>query len=391
MVNTVKRPVWAEINLDHLAHNMEEVVKNISGGTIPCAVIKANGYGHGALEISGVLREAGARRFAVATLTEAIELRRGGIEIPVHVMGYTPEEFGDAVLDHEIIQTIDSLKQGRAFNEFAKRRNQVMKVHLKIDTGMSRLGFQVNEETVDEILELFKLPNLEIEGIFTHFAMADDKDKAYTYSQWNQFQKMINWLERDHSHEIPVKHVSNSAAIIDLPEMNLDMVRPGIMLYGLYPSEDVNRNNIKLKKVMEVHGRLAHVKELEPGRGVSYGHAYHTSKDTIVGTIPAGYADGFTRMLTGKAQIVYQGNPYPVIGRICMDQFMADLTGTNPVQGDKVVIMSSDDSHPNTADDFARQLGTINYEIVCMVGRRVPRVYRKNGRILHVIDHLLTR
>ncbi|MBS4041626.1 MAG: alanine racemase [Flavobacteriales bacterium] len=383
------RPVWAEINLDHLKHNIKEVRRVVKKDTMVAAVIKADGYGHGASIIAKTLLENGADRIAVATLTEAIELRRCGYhEVPLMVLGYTPEEQADTVLRNNIIQTIYSIEQARSFSEAALKCQQVMKVHLKLDTGMSRIGFAVNDKTIDEIKAIVKLPGLIVEGIFTHFAVADELDKTFTYQQFERFMYIVTEVEKD-GYKIPIKHVSNSAAIIDLPDMNLDMVRAGIMLYGLYPSPDVSHEAVKLKQVMELKARVSHVKQLPADCGVSYGLLYKTPEEKQIITLPIGYADGFTRMLTNKAEVIIKGKKVPIVGRICMDQCMADATGVEVHRGDEATLFSNNPESGITVDDIAGKLNTINYEIVCMVGRRVPRVYMENNTLLHIRDYLL--
>ncbi len=383
------RPVWAEINLDYLKHNIQEVRRVVKKGTQVAAVIKADGYGHGASVIAKTLLENGADRIAVATLTEAVELRNKGYrEIPLMVLGYTPEEQAQQVLEKNIIQTIYSIQQAEAFSRIAEAGKGRIKVHLKLDTGMSRLGFAVNAGTIDEIKRIIELPGLIVEGIFTHFAMADETNKAFTYKQFEEFMYVVNEVEKA-GYKIPIKHVSNSAAIIDLPEMNLDMVRAGIMLYGLYPSEEVSHEAVQLKQVMALKARVSHVKQLPAGSGISYGLRYRTQGESQIITLPVGYADGFTRMLTDKAEVMVKGQRIPIVGRICMDQCMADATGLEVKRGDEVTLFSSSPDSEITVDDIAKKLNTINYEIVCMVGRRVPRVYLENNTLLHVRDSLL--
>lgn len=382
------RPVWAEIHLDKLKHNIQEVRRVVKKDTLVCAVIKADGYGHGATVIAKTLLENGADRLAVATLSEAIELRKAGYEVPILILGYTPETQGEDLLKYNIIQTLYTLEQAKSFSELAMKHGKELTIHLKIDTGMSRIGFQANEITIEEIKEIFHLPNLKVEGIFTHFAVADERDKTFTYKQFQQFMFLVNALEKD-GYTIPIKHVSNSAAIIDLPEMNLDMVRAGIMLYGLYPSDDVKKENVDLKQVMELKARVSHVKTLPKDRGVSYGLKYKTDQERRIITLPIGYADGFTRMLTNKAEVIAKGHKIPIVGRICMDQCMADATAIDINRGDEVTLFSSDPTSGNTIDDIAAKLGTINYEIVCMIGKRVPRVYMENNNLVQIKDNLL--
>ncbi len=383
------RPVWAEINLDKIKHNVKEIKNIVKKDTIICAVVKADAYGHGVVEISEVLLKNGVDRLAVSTLEEAIQLRNNGYTATsIMVLGYTPEEHGEAIIDNNIIQTVYTYNQALYFSNLAKEKHKEVTIHLKLDTGMSRLGFQSNTRSLNDIKEILELPNLNIEGIFTHLAIADEKNKDYTYRQFNIFMDFVERLEKE-GYSIPIKHISNSAAIIDLPEMNLDMVRPGIILYGLYPSGDVNKERIKLKQAMELKARVSHVKILPKGHSISYGSKYTTSGSEKIITIPIGYADGYTRMLSGKAEVIVSGKKIPVVGDICMDQCMANATGLDIKTGDEVVLYSSNGKSGVTIDDIAKKIGTINYEIICMLGKRVPRVYLENNNLLHIKDNLL--
>ena len=382
------RPVWAEINLDHLIHNIKEVRRIVRPETKICVVIKADAYGHGAREIAEVLLDHGADRLAVATLSEAIQLRRVYPDVQIMVLGYTPESCAEDVIIHNIIQTVYSLEQAKQFSKIAQELNNHVVFHIKIDTGMSRLGFQATDETIMKIVEISKLPNTTIEGIFTHFAVADELDKNFTKKQYEKFINLCNKLE-DQNIKIPIKHVSNSAAIIDLPEMNLDMVRAGIMLYGLYPSHEVHKSAVNLKQVLSLKAKISHVKDVSEKIGVSYGLKFVTEKPSQLATLPLGYADGFTRMLTGKAEVLVKGSKVPVVGRICMDQCMIDTSGLNVRRGDEVILLGTDGYNSISIDDVAQKLETINYEIICMIGKRVPRVYIKDNEILRIKDHLL--
>ncbi len=382
------RPVWVEINLDNLAHNIREVRRSVKKDTLVTAVIKADGYGHGAVEIANTLLQNGADRLAVATLSEALELRRVYKDESILVLGYTPETSAEDVILHDIIQTIYSLEQAEAFSKIADELNRELKIHIKIDTGMSRLGLQPDIATVEIIKKIVQMPKIILEGLFTHFAVADELDKTFTYEQYEKFMDLCRILESQ-GVSIPIKHVSNSAAIIDLPDMNLDMVRAGIMLYGLYPSDEVNKEEIKLKQVMSLKVKISHLKELEAGRGISYGLKYVTSKNQKIATLPIGYADGFTRMLTGKAEVVVKGHRVPVVGRICMDQCMIDVSDIKDIKrGDEVILFGGQGEDFIAIDEVASKLGTINYEIVCMMGKRIPRVYVKNSEIIKIRDYV---
>ncbi|HSH34795.1 alanine racemase [Schnuerera sp.] len=383
------RPVWAEIDLDNLAHNMREVKRNTREGVLITAVVKANAYGHGSIQSAKTFLENGADRLAVATLSEAIELRNANIDVPILILGYTPKKQYSLVVKHNIIQTIYDYENAKAFSKVARDLNKTGIIHLKIDSGMGRLGFLPKDEAVEEIIKIFNLPNIKVEGIFTHFATADENDKTYTNLQYKRFMKIIENLE-EKGISIPIKHVSNSAAIIDLPEYNLNMVRAGIMIYGFYPSHEVNKDRMDLKPAMTLKAKISNIKQVPKGTGISYGQIFITEGESKIATIPIGYADGFTRMLTSKAEVFLKGQRVPIVGKICMDQCMLDITGLEDVNvEDEVVLFGyGEEGYPHV-DEVAEKLGTINYEIVCMIGRRVPRVYIENGRIIDIEDYLL--
>ncbi|WP_122893168.1 alanine racemase [Arcobacter peruensis] len=383
----LSRPVWAEINLDNLAHNMKETRRVVNKNTLITAVIKADGYGHGAVCIGQTLLDNGANRFAVATLSEAIQLRASFPNTEIMVLGYTPNDLTEDILANNIIQTIYTLEQAEYFSKLALLSNKKITVHIKLDTGMNRLGMQESQETIDSILQMSKFEGLFIEGLFTHFAMADEIDKEYTNNQVKKYKKIVNALE-ENGLNIPIKHVSNSAAIIDMPELNMDMVRAGIMLYGLYPSKNVNQNNVNLKEVMCLKAKISQVKEIPKGTGVSYGLKYKCTKNSKVATLPIGYADGFTRMLSGKASAMLQNKKVPIIGNICMDQCIIDISGLDAKIDDEVVLFGGNDKNGISITSVSELLNTINYEIVCMVDKRVPRVYIKDEKAIYYKDYL---
>ena len=383
------RPVWAEINLDNLAHNIKEVRKNTREDAKVTAVVKANGYGHGSTDIAKTFLENGADRLAVAILTEAIELRKAGIKAPILVLGYTPNTQFDKVLQYDLIQTVYSYEDAKILSKTAIDMDKEAVIHIKIDTGMSRIGFLPNEDAVEKILEINKLENINIEGMYTHFAKADETDKGHAKGQFEKYIKVSDSL-KEKGLDIKIKHVSNSAAIIDLEDYNLDMVRAGIMIYGFYPSDEVSKENIKLKPAMNLKARVSHVKTVPKGTGISYGQIFKTERESKIATLPIGYADGFTRLLTGKAEVYVNGKRVKVVGKICMDQCMIDVTEIEDIQvGDEVVIFGYGNEGYPSAEELAEKIGTINYEIVCMVGRRIPRVYTSQGNIVKVRDYLL--
>ncbi|MBN2285711.1 MAG: alanine racemase [Tissierellales bacterium] len=370
------RPAWIEVNMAYLAHNFLEVKRVISPTTKICAVVKADGYKLGAVKVAEIYIKNGADMLAVAILGEAIELRRKFPTIPILVLGYTPDELFNEALAHEITLTIFSEKQGVSFDNECSKMSKIGRIHIKLDTGMNRLGFLPNDNSVKSILKLSKLLNIEIEGIYTHLAKADEKDKTYSYQQKHIFDQFYLRLSSEKL-MIPIRHLSNSAAIIDLPDFNYEMVRPGIMLTGLYPSKEINREKVELKQAFMLKTQIGYVKKLASHEGISYGHQYVTSQETLVGTLPIGYADGISRLLSEKLYVMIHGIKCDVLGRICMDQCMVDLTDvTNPKIGDEVIIYDDGTSGGLIPDDIAELLKTVNYEVMTMLDRRLTRVYR---------------
>ncbi|WP_353093388.1 alanine racemase [Tissierella praeacuta] len=381
------RPVWAEIDLDNLAHNIKEVRKHTDRKALVTAVVKADGYGHGSVNISRTFLDNGADRLAVAVLSEAIELRKANINVPILILGYTPPTQYEKLLEYDIIQAIYNYEDAKILSNKAVELNKKAAIHIKIDSGMGRIGFLPTESSIKDIINISNLPNIYIEGIFTHFAKADETNKSHAEGQFEKYMKVVNDL-KEQGLNIPIRHVCNSAGIIDIPRFNLDMVRAGIMLYGFYPSDEVKKE-IELKPAMTLKAKISHLKVVPKGTGISYGQIFVTEKESKIATIPIGYADGFTRILTGKAEVYIKGKRAKIVGKICMDQCMIDVTHIDDVKlGDEVVIFGHASGYP-TADELALKLGTINYEIVCMVGRRVPRVYISNGNIVNIKDYLL--
>ncbi|MBB5335180.1 alanine racemase [Pectinatus brassicae] len=374
------RPAWVEIDLDQLAQNMREIRRLTQKTAQLTAVIKANAYGHGACETAPLLLANGADRLAVAELDEAIELRLHKITAPILILGPVfPEQAKEAVLYGIDIPVFD-YATAKAFSDEAVRQHRQIRFHIKIDSGMGRIGFQPNEQSLNEIERISKLPNIVMEGIFTHFATADCLDKSYTNEQFRRFKYMYDSLAQRNIH-INTRHCANSASIIDLPDYHLDMARAGIILYGLAPSNEVDITKTALKPVMSFKCRITHIKQLHAGDSVSYGRKFIADKDCIIATLPVGYADGYTRMLSGKAHVLIHGQKVPVIGNICMDQCMVDISNIDNVHiGDEVILFGSQNNQSITADELADELGTINYEIVCMMARRLPRIYIKNNK-----------
>ncbi|MFY9139959.1 MAG: alanine racemase [Thermacetogeniaceae bacterium] len=372
------RPVWAEIDLDALKNNVQEMRRITDQNAQLMAVVKANGYGHGIEQIARTALESGANWLGVALLEEALLLRDKGITAPILILGYTPVDDAVEVINHDISQTIFTVEDARAFAAAAHRLGKKAKVHIKIDTGMGRLGFSPQGDTLDKIRNLSQLPDLDIEGIFTHFATADESDKAFAEEQFMRFQQLLKQLAAHHIY-FKWRHCANSAAVIDLPYTHLDLVRPGIALYGYYPSPYVNRALVKLLPVMSLKARVSFVKEVPKGCSISYGRKYIAKKKTLIATIPLGYGDGYSRLLSNQGEVLIRGKRAPVVGRVCMDQLMVDVGHIHDVQqGDEVVLLGRQEGEEITADELAEKLGTISYEILCMISERVPRVYLCN-------------
>lgn len=377
---------WAEIDIDALKYNFNGIKKLLKPKTKIMSVVKADAYGHGYKECCKALLECGTDAFAVATLSEAKQVRRIYPDIPILILGAVQKEDIKELIRYDIIPSVSDEDICETLSAEAQKTGKTVKIHIKADTGMSRLGFVAGAQgTADRILKISKLPNIVIDGIFSHFACADEKEPEYTHMQFNRFMALIEELEQK-GVKIPTKHIANSAAIMMYPQMQLDMVRPGIILYGYYPSDEVDKTRLSLKPVMTVKSRITLVKETEKGVGVSYGREYITDKNTKIATVPIGYGDGYLRSLAKKAKMEHGGELFDVIGRICMDQCMIDVTSVNNIDiGDEVIVFGNGKI---TADSIAKWLGTISYEVLCLVARRVPRVYLKGGKITKTIDYL---
>lgn len=382
------RPAWVEIDLDRLAANMREIRRLTDKSAQITAVIKANAYGHGSCAIAGLLLQNGADRLAVAELDEAIELRRHNITAPVLILGAVfPEQAPEAVLYGIDIPVFD-YNTAKAFSDEAAKQHRQIRLHIKIDSGMGRIGYQPTEESIAEIKRISLLPNVVMEGIFTHFATADCRDKTYAKEQYKKFIYICDRLKEENV-TIHTRHCANSAAILDLPQYHLDMVRAGIILYGLAPSDEVDITKTALKPAMSFKCRITYIKKLPKGASVSYGRKFIAQKECLIATLPVGYADGYTRMLNGKAQVLIHGQRANVVGSICMDQCMVDISDIPSVKkGDTAILFGEQDGASISADEIARKLGTINYEIPCMISRRVPRVYIKDDKPLFYDNYL---
>lgn len=373
-------PTWVEINLDVIAQNVRNIKKLIGEKKELMAVVKGNAYGHDVLETSLVFLKNGVSRLAVARIEEGILLRKAGIAVPILVLGLTLEQQVELLVSYNITSTVCKYETIEKLSKFAVKEEKTVKVHIKVDTGMGRIGIFPNH-VLDFVKKVKVLKNIEIEGIFTHFSVADEKDKAYTEAQFKKFMEVLNILEKE-GIKIPVKHVGNSATLLDFPHMWLDLLRPGISIYGLYPSREVQKT-VKLIPAHTFKTRIIFLKELPAGECISYGRTYNTQqKRTVVASLPVGYADGYNRLLSNQGEVLVRGKRVPIIGRVCMDQTMIDATNLPQVEiGDEVVLWGRQGQEEITVEEIADKIKTINYEVVHMPDKkRVPKLFIKNGK-----------
>ena len=391
-MNFTRRAVWAQIDLDAAAHNMRQIRKHVGPDVKIAAVVKANAYGHGSVELAKTFAENGADCFAVSSLDEAVELRRyAHIDKEIFILGHTDARRTEELLTYDIEPAVFNLKNAEFFSQEAQRLGKTLRVHIAVDTGMSRVGFQVNEFSVSEIKAIAALPNIEIRGMFTHFAVSDIKDKTFTREQYGHFRWMCKRMEEEGLH-IALRHCCNSAAALELPEYYCDMVRPGIIMYVCEPSPDVDIKPYDLRPVMSLRCCIAHVKLIDAGATVSYGRHYTAPSRRKIATLPVGYADGYSRILSGKVDVLYHGHRVPQVGAICMDQCMIDVSGeANVHAGDEVVLFGRQGDSFIPIEEIAAVCGTINYEIMCNISRRVPRVYMKNGKVVGREEYLFDK
>ena len=367
---------YAEISLEAIGHNIREVKKRLPEGVKLLGVVKANAYGHGAVPVASYL-ENQVDYFATATIEEAVELRENGISAPILILGYvSPSQYGDLV-EYDITQTIDSYAQALALEKEAARQNRKAKAHLAVDTGMTRIGFQVTEHDADVAAKIADLPHIELEGMFTHFSCADQEDKTYCSMQMEKYDKMTALLA-ERGVTIPLRHICNSAGIMEFDDHRFEMVRSGIITYGIYPSEKVKKERLDLIPALSWKSHVIHVKEVGPGIGVSYGATYVTEKPmTRIATVSAGYADGYPRALSNQGCVLIHGKKAPIIGRICMDQMMVDVTDIPDVQVEDVVtLVGTDGDETITIEEIANLAARFDYEMLCDISSRVTRVYK---------------
>jgi alanine racemase len=360
---------YAEINLDAVKHNIAEVKTLLAPGTKFMAVTKANAYGHGSVAVSRASIEAGADYLAVANLREALELREAGVVSPILILTESPTSVMDEIVNHQLTQTVYSFHEAKALSDESVKRKKESKIHVKVDTGMGRVGIAPSEAAA-LITKIASLPNLKIEGIFTHFAKAEDPVDHFTRGQFEKFQAILPRFA-----DIPIKHAANSAATLFHPQTHLDMVRVGLMLYGLYPQGNSNRK-LNLEPALSFKSRVVYIKKVPEGTPVSYGGAYVTKKETVIATLPVGYADGYSRRLSNRAKVLINGKRYPVVGNITMDMVLVEVADGKVNVGDEAVLIGSQGIENIPADEIAALDGTISYEIICGIGKRVPRIYR---------------
>lgn len=377
---------WAEIDLDALQFNVASIRKCIDQGTKIIAVIKTDGYGHGASQIAQLLEdERQVWGYAVATAEEAFSLRADGIQKPILILGYTfPYSYGQ-MISGQVRATVFTCEAAEALSDIAVASGQICRIHIKIDTGMTRIGIHPDDEGVTLIRRIAGLPGLEIEGIFTHFATADEADRTKTYHQMTLFREYVDRIERDLGIRIPMRHCSNSAGIVEIPEANMDAVRAGIILYGLWPSDEVQADGkIQLRPMLSLKSRVVYVKTVPEGQEISYGGTFTTTRDTRVATVCIGYGDGYPRSLSNLGDVIIKGQRVPILGRVCMDQFMIDVTDVRvPVRvGDQVTLIGREGDACITMEELGALSGRFNYELACDIGKRIPRIYKRDGTLI---------
>ena len=384
----IPQRIYAKINLDAICHNVKLAMQKVGASTRLMAIVKADGYGHGAVAVAKTLVSLGVYGFGVATAQEALQLRKAGIQNLILILGPVFGADEEELIRQNIAFTVFTVEEAEEIEAAAAKLQKKAKIHLKIDTGMGRIGMQPNADSLPIIEQILQLPHLEVEGIFTHFACADEKDKTSCLLQKEKFLSFLHLCEQS-GITFPLRHMCNSAAILDFNDDFLDMVRCGIITYGLYPSDDVQKDKFPLQPAMEIKSHVSFVKTVEPNFTVSYGSTFVTTKQTTIATVPVGYADGYPRSLSGKGYVLIHGQKAPILGRICMDQMMVDVTQIPQVKrGDTVTVIGQDGNSYLSMDEVAKLAGSFNYELACNISKRVPRVYLQNGKIVGVLDAL---
>ena len=375
---------YIEVSLDNILNNMNQMKKHIADNTKILAVVKTDGYGHGSVPIARAIEGLDYLfGYAVATAEEALELREAGIEKPILILSYSFPYAYPMFVEEEIRVTVFRYDMLKELGEIACSQGKEAIVHIKVDTGMGRIGITPDEAGVAFIKEAINTPGIKLEGIFTHFACADMEDLSSAREQVRIFKEFVSKAEEETGYQIPIHHCSNSAGIVQLSEANMDLVRAGITMYGLMPSDEVRVDVISLKPALSLHSHIAYIKEMTPGQTISYGSTYVVEKPMKVATIPLGYGDGYPRSLSGKGYVLIRGQKASILGRICMDQFMVDVTDISDVkEGDKVTLIGTNGTEVISADTLGDMSGRFNYELVCDLNQRLPRVYVLNGDLL---------
>ncbi len=372
------RPAWVEVNLSNLDYNIKNIQAK-AGGRPLIGVIKADAYGHGSVMVANVLRENGVKTFAIATLQEAITLREAGATEEIIMLGLTPDMYADVIVDYDITPVVCDATNAKAISDAAAAKGKIVHGLVAVDSGMGRIGYLADdlENAVFDVKKIAQLSNFKIKGLFSHMSTADAADKTYSHQQEEKFNKFYDALTAA-GIEVPLKTLANSASIMELPTIHFDTVRPGIILYGQYPSDEVDRKELDIKPVMSVKANIIHLKDVPENFSVGYGRRYISEKPARIATVALGYADGYPRPYSAHAKVIVNGVLCPIAGNICMDQCMIDVSAVPNVKvGDEVIIMGSDGVHEVSAEDIAKATGTINYEICCAFGQRLPKVYVK--------------
>ena len=379
--------VYATVDLDAVVSNMKSMREALPASTGIMGVVKADGYGHGAVPVARAM-DPYVEGYAVSNIDEGISLRRHGIKTPILILGVTHSQRFEDLLRYDIQPAMFRLKEAKELSELAAEQGKKAKIHLALDTGMSRIGMQPDRESAKEAAQMAALYGIELEGLFTHFARADEADKSFYQTQFERYQEFLSYL-KEYGVTIPVRHCSNSAGIVENLDSNqMDMVRAGICIYGLYPSDEVDRNRVKLTPAMEIKSFITYIKEIAPGTPVSYGSTFVSEHAMRVATIPTGYADGYNRGLSNRGSVLIRGKRAKILGRICMDQFMVDVTDIPEAEeDDEVTLIGKDGEDEITVEEMAACFGGFHYEIICDIGKRVPRVYIQNGRIAGTKDY----
>ena len=373
------RPVWAEINMSNLDYNIKSIREKVGADKQIIGVIKADGYGHGSVMCANVLRENGVKTFAIATLQEAITLRDAGAKEEIIMLGLTPDMYADVIAEYDITPVVCDSANAKAISDAAAKIGKTVFGLIAIDTGMGRIGYLADEieTSIEDIKKIAALPNFKIKGMFSHMSTADAADKTYSHQQEDKYNAFYEALTKAGVY-VPMRTLANSASIMELPSIYFDAVRPGIILYGCYPSNEVDKKQLSIKPVMSVKANIIHLKDVPENFSVGYGRKYISEKPARIATIALGYADGYPRPYSAQAKVIVNGVVCPIAGNICMDQCMIDVSNVPNVKvGDEVIVMGSDGVNTILADDIAEATGTINYEICCAFGQRLPKVYVK--------------